>query len=107
KCSHGKVVSTFTRLRSSATYIRAKEDCPKKCPPSSLPSRVIGELPSARAPPMRLSGNQVSQYAGWPLRQLWQRPQDVKDITTASPGRTRVTTTPDSPKMPVPSSPKT
>lgn len=58
---NGTSGSTLTRLRSSTNARSAKEDWPKKWPPSVSPSRLMVALPSARRPPMRLSGSQVAQ----------------------------------------------
>ena len=105
--SRGAEGSTLTTLRSSATAMRANDDWPKKWPPSGSPSRVMVADPSRRAPPIRLSGSQVAQYAGCPPRQLAQPPHEVNDSRTWSPGATDVTAEPTRSTTPAPSWPST
>ncbi len=59
--SNGTSSAILTTLRSSAMEWRAKDDWPKKRPPSATPFLLIGEVPSARLPPMRFCGIQVVQ----------------------------------------------
>ena len=59
--SGGSSSSTLTVERSSTIACRANEDWPKNRPPSGWPSRLIGDVPSTRLPPMRFVGIQVVQ----------------------------------------------
>ncbi|CAM5269010.1 hypothetical protein SALBM311S_12503 [Streptomyces alboniger] len=50
RCS-GTSFGRRTALRAGASAYVAKEDCPKNIAATRSPSRLIGELPSSRAPP--------------------------------------------------------
>ncbi|GAA2994003.1 hypothetical protein GCM10020229_03120 [Kitasatospora albolonga] len=106
--SGGRPPGTGIAFRSVTSEWVAKEDWPKKCPCSGEPSaaRRVG-LPSARAPPNRLSRGQCSQRTGRPVRQSGHRPQEVKVSTTGWPGRRPVTALPTRRTVPAPSWPST
>src|SRR5208282_4216890 len=71
--SNGASDRTLTTLRSLATEYAAKEDCPKKCPPTATPFCSSAELPSRRKPVI-LRPPKSRQYAGSEERQVGHTP---------------------------------